>query len=66
MDSLALLCNLYGDGPATLKRLRAGGVLRIEDVGDRRSSDLAALLELSPASARRFVKEAAALQKRVQ
>ena len=25
MDALALLCNLYGDGPATLKRLRKKG-----------------------------------------
>ncbi len=65
MDALALLCNLYGDGPATLKRLRVGGVLRIEDLSDRPAKDLAALLALTPATARRFLKEASTLSKRV-
>ena len=65
MDALALLCNLYGDGPSTLKRLRAHGVLRIEDLGARQAGDLATVLALTPAIARRFLKEASALEKRV-
>ncbi len=65
MDALALLCNLYGDGPSTLKRLRAHGVLRIEDLGARQAGELATLLALTPAIARRFLKEASALEKRV-
>ncbi len=65
MDALALLCNLYGDGPSTLKRLRAHGVLRIEDLGARQAGDLATLLALTPAITRRFLKEASALEQRV-
>ena len=65
MDALALLCNLYGDGPATLKRLRVGGVLRIEDLSARPAGELATLLALTPATARRFLKEASALRLRV-
>lgn len=65
MDALALLCNLYGDGPATLKRLRAHGVVRIEDLAGRDAGDLANSLALTPSTARRFLREAAALEKRV-
>jgi hypothetical protein len=65
MDSLALLCNLYGDGPATLRRLRMQGVLRIEDLAQRNKGELAAILALPPATARRFLKEASALRSRV-
>lgn len=65
MDSLALLCNLYGDGPATLRRLRVQGVLRIEDLARRDGDELTAMLALPPATARRFLKEAATLKERV-
>ncbi len=65
MDALALLCNLYGDGPSTLKRLRAHGLLRIEDLCARQAGDLATVLALTPAIARRFLKEASALEQRV-
>ncbi|HTF87512.1 MAG TPA: hypothetical protein VK843_03825 [Planctomycetota bacterium] len=65
MDALALLCNLYGDGPATLKRLRVNGVLRIEDLSARPIAELVKILALPPATARRFQKEALALGKRV-
>jgi len=65
MDALALLCNLYGDGPATLKRLRVHGVLRIEDLEATPTGELATVLALTPATARRFMKEASALRKRV-
>lgn len=65
MDSLALLCNLYGDGPATLRRLRVQGVSRIEDLAQRSKDDLAAILALPPATARRFLSEASTLMQRV-
>lgn len=65
MDALALLCNLYGDGPATLKRLRVHGVLRIEDLSEKPAGELANVLALTPATTRRFLKEAKALRKRV-
>ncbi|MEO6709831.1 MAG: hypothetical protein ABI054_06470 [Planctomycetota bacterium] len=65
MDALALLCNLYGDGPATLKRLRVNGLVRIEDLSARPVAELVKILALPLATARRFQNEALALQKRV-
>jgi len=65
MDSLALLCNLYADGPATLRRLRLQGVSKIEDLQRRSKEDLTAILALPPATARRFLSEAATLKERV-
>lgn len=65
MDALALLCNLYGEGPATLKRLRSHGVRNIDDLGGRSVDDCARLLSVSAAQARRFLKEAAQIEHRV-
>lgn len=65
MDALALLCNLYGEGPATLKRLRSHGVRSIDDLGGRSVDDCARLLSVSAAQARRFLKEAEQIEHRV-
>jgi predicted flap endonuclease-1-like 5' DNA nuclease len=65
MDALALLCNLYGDGPATLRQLRAAGVGALEQVVAVPEADLARLLELPRATAARFQREAATLRERV-
>ena len=58
MDAMALLCNLHGDGPATLHRLRAGGLRTIDELRERGADELAGLLGVPPAQARRFVREA--------
>lgn len=65
MDALALLCNLYGDGPATLRQLRAAGVDALEQVVGVPEADLARLLDLPRATAARFQREAATLRERV-
>lgn len=65
MDALALLCNLYGDGPSTLQRLRAHGIQGIEDLAGRTPAEVSSILSLPVAGARRFLKEAAALKQRV-
>lgn len=64
MDSLALLCNLYGDGPATLRRLRDAGCTRPSDVDACRIEDLATVLRTGLDSARRFQREAHELASR--
>lgn len=58
MDALALLCNLYGDGPATLRRLREAGYGDLADVARCSLDELALILGGSPAAARRFQHEA--------
>mgnify|MGYP001487074964 CR=1 FL=1 len=55
MDALALLCNLYGDGPSTLKRLRAAGLLL-----EKKQYD-AALAQLDAAAQGKNAKEFEAL-----
>jgi len=65
MDSLALLCNLYGNGPATLRRLREAGCNAIPSLLEFPVDDLADLLVDSPDSARRFLREARRLAARV-
>ena len=65
MEALALLCTLHADGPATLKRLRGVGCRSLADVHTFESTELAELLELTPAAARRFGKEARLLGDRV-
>src|SRR5688572_2175389 len=57
MDSLALLCNLYGDGPATLRRLREMGLASLEAIADAEPEKLAGILRTSVRSARRFQAE---------
>jgi hypothetical protein len=65
MDALALLCTLHADGPTTLRRLRDAGCGSIEDLGIVRAERLAELLGVSPAAARRFMREAAGLADRL-
>ncbi|HEX6881933.1 MAG TPA: hypothetical protein VF530_01050 [Planctomycetota bacterium] len=65
MDTLALLCNLHADGPATLQRLRRSGC---ESLGALRRLDAARLaqtLAWSERAAERFLREAALLHERV-
>jgi hypothetical protein len=65
MDALALLCNLYGDGPATLKRLRTAGCASFDALGGLGVEDLAEILGTSQPAARRFLREARLLLERV-
>ncbi len=64
MDALALLCNLYGDGPATLRRLREAGCADFASVESMAPHDLAVILASSPVAARRFQREAKLLLER--
>ena len=61
MDLLALLCNLYAEGPATLRVLRRAGIRTLPNVVATSDWALAELLGGSPAAARRFAREAARL-----
>lgn len=65
MDALALLCNLYGDGPATLKRLRSAGCDSFSALDDLEPDQLAEILGTNEAAARRFLREARLLVERV-
>lgn len=61
MNLLALLCNLYAEGPATLRVLRRAGIRTLPNVVATSDWALAELLGGSPAAARRFAREAARL-----
>ena len=65
MDSLALLCNLYGDGPATLRRLRDAGCQECDDIERLQLDELARVLEATREAALRFQSEARDLASRV-
>lgn len=65
MDTLALLCNLLAEGPATLRVLHREGVKTLSDVEAQRIEHLADLLGSSPAGARRFAGEARMLAARM-
>jgi hypothetical protein len=65
MDALALLCNLYGDGPSTLKRLRAAGLDSFAALEDLEPDQLAQILGTNEAAARRFLREARLLLERL-
>jgi hypothetical protein len=65
MESLALLCTLHADGPATLKRLRRAGCDSLKTIEGYGAADLATLLEVPPAVARRLLKEARVLSARL-
>lgn len=65
MDALALLCNLYGDGPATLKRLRSAGCDSFGALEDLEPDQLAPILGTNEAAARRFLREARLLVERL-
>jgi len=66
MDALALLCNLYGDGPATLKRLRTAGCDTFDALGELEAAELSEILGTSQPAARRFLREARVLLERVE
>lgn len=61
MNLLALLCNLYAEGPTTLRVLRRAGIRTLPNVVAMSDWALAELLGGSPAEARRFAREAARL-----
>lgn len=65
MDTLALLCNLHADGPATLQRLRRQGCDSLAALLRLEASELAAALGWAPPSAERFLREAELLAERV-
>jgi len=65
MDGLALLCNLFADGPLTLRRLRAAGVRRLAELEHVEPARLSEWLHASPAQAREFTEEARRLSRRI-
>ncbi len=65
MDSLALLCNLYGQGPVTLRRLREAGCSTCDDVLCLEPTKLARALRTRRPAAERFQREARELAARV-
>jgi len=66
MDSLALLCNLHADGPATLQRLRRAGCESLVTLLHLEPSDLALQLDWNERLAERFLREAALLAERLE
>jgi len=58
VDPLAVLCNLYAEGPATLRVLRRAGIRTLPNVVATTDWALAELLGGSPTAARRFAREA--------
>jgi len=65
MDSLALLCNLYGQGPVTLRRLRDAGCRTCDDVLCLEPTKLARALRTRRPAAERFQREARELAARI-
>jgi hypothetical protein len=65
MDGLALLCNLFADGPVTLRRLRAEQVASLEELERAAPENLAGWLHSSVPQARAFVEEARKLVRRL-
>jgi hypothetical protein len=65
MDALALLCNLHGDGPETLRRLRAAGCLDLAQVVELPRAQLDRLLGRGSLAAERFRREGRLLEKRL-
>lgn len=64
MIDLALLCNLYADGPTTLGRLKEFGCESLEDVVALSGTDLGWALQESSDSCERFRREARLLRER--
>ncbi|MBI5363587.1 MAG: hypothetical protein HZA53_10450 [Planctomycetes bacterium] len=58
MDALLVLCNLHADGPGTWRRLRARGIARPAELAAVPVDRLAEWLGGTPATARRFLREA--------
>jgi hypothetical protein len=65
MDGLALLCNLFADGPVTLKRLRLSRIAHLAELERTEPAQLAALLHASVPQARAFAEEARKLARRL-
>jgi hypothetical protein len=65
MDGLALLCNLFADGPVTLKRLRLARVANLAELERTPPERLAEWLHASLPQARGFVEEARKLLRRL-
>ena len=65
MDTLALLCNLHAEGPATLQRLRRSGCESLAGLLPLSATDLAGLLDWPSQRAERFLREAALLSERL-
>lgn len=66
MNSLALLCNLHGEGPKTLGQLRRAGCDSLDELLDRSVDELRADLEESEAFVHRFLREARHLMARME
>jgi hypothetical protein len=58
VDPLALLCNLFAEGPSTLRVLHRAGIRTLTNVLATSDWALAELLGGSPSAARRFQREA--------
>lgn len=65
MEALALLCTLHADGPASLRRLRRAGCASIQQLETLASAELASILDVPPAVARRLGREARGLSTRL-
>jgi hypothetical protein len=65
MDGLALLCNLFTDGPVTLKRLRLARVESLSELERTTPERLAEWLHASVPQARVFIEEARRLLRRL-
>jgi hypothetical protein len=65
IDRMALLCTLHADGPKTLRLLREAGCTDLDKLGALGPDRLAKLLSLSPASARRLMREGEVLRERL-
>jgi hypothetical protein len=61
VDPLALLCNLFAEGPSTLRVLHRAGIRTLTNVLATSDWALAEFLGGSPSAARRFLREAARL-----
>lgn len=66
IDRLALLCTLHADGPKTTRLLREAGCTTLDKLRDLEPNRLAKILGLSPAAARRLLREVALLQERLE
>lgn len=66
MDTLALLCNLHADGPATLQRLRRAGCETLAALRRLDAGQLSQELDWNERAAERFLREAALLCERLE
>ena len=65
MEALALLCTLHADGPTSLRRLKRAGCASLSHLERMPASELAEVLEVAPAVARRLGREARGLTTRL-